>query len=110
MVNVGEETSTAATFSPVETWPMSMVVSSEAEASSFLKSVQQSHLGSQFVFWQFNLQIELEIGVQMRRTVIPHLKPILNTSKLKIEIETKWYIFLSVKQLPQIARLKRKLR
>ena len=35
MVKVGEETSTAATFSPVETWPTSMVVSSEAEASSF---------------------------------------------------------------------------
>ena len=31
----------------------------------------------------------------MRRTVIPHLKTILNTSKLKIEIqiEMKWYIF-----------------
>ena len=48
----------------------------------------------------------------MRRTVLPHLKPILNTSKLKIEmrIEMKWYIFLSVQQLQQIATLKRKLR
>ena len=34
----------------------------------------------------------------MKRIVIPHLKPILNVSKLKIEmeIEMKWYIFLSV--------------
>ena len=34
----------------------------------------------------------------MRRTVIPHLKPILNISKLKIEmqIEMKQYIFLRV--------------
>ena len=41
-----------------------------------------------------------------------HLKSILNTSKLKIEmqIEMKWYIFLSVQQLRQIATLKRKLR
>ena len=46
-----------------------------------LESVQQSHFGSQFVFWNFNLQIEMQIGAQMRRTVIPHLKPILNTSK-----------------------------
>ena len=49
-------------------------------------------------FRHFNLQIEMKIGAQTRRTVIPHLKPILNTSKLKIEmqIEMKWYIFLSV--------------
>ena len=46
-----------------------------------LESVQQSHFGSRFGFWHFNLQI----GAQMRRTVIiPHLKTILNTSKLKI--------------------------
>ena len=32
----------------------------------------------------------------MRRTVIPHLKPILNTLKLKMEtqIEMKYYIVL----------------
>ena len=36
-------------------------------------SVQQSHFGSQFAFWHFNLQIELKIGAQMR-TVIPHFK------------------------------------
>ena len=73
------------------------------------ESVQQFHFVSQFAFHHFSLQIEMQIWAQMR-PVIPHLKPILNTSKLKIEIETKWYIFLSVKQLPQIARLKRKLR
>ena len=54
----------------------------------------------------------MQIGSQMRRTAIPHLKPILNTSKLKIEIqfEMKWYSFLSVQQQRQIATLKRKLR
>ena len=48
----------------------------------------------------------------MRSTVITHLSLILNTSKLKIEmqIEMKLYIFLSVKQLRQIATLKHKLR
>ena len=35
-----------------------------------LESVQQSHFGSRFVFWHFNLQIEMQIGAQMRRTVI----------------------------------------
>ena len=37
----------------------------------------------------------MQIGARRRRTVIPHLKPILNTSKLKIEIqiEMRWYIF-----------------
>ena len=43
----------------------------------------------------------MQVGAQMRRTtVIPHSKPILNTSKLKIEIDkieieidVKWYIF-----------------
>ena len=36
----------------------------------------------------------MQIGAQMRKTDIPHLKPILNTSKLKIEIqiEMKHYI------------------
>ena len=66
--------------------------------TSGLESVQQSHVGSQCVFQHFNLQIEMQIWTQMRRTVIPHLKPILNTSKLKIElqIEMKWYTFPSV--------------
>ena len=50
-----------------------------------LKSVQEYHFGSQFAFQHFNFQIEMQIGAQMR-TVIPHLKPILDTSKLKIEI------------------------
>ena len=60
-------------------------------------------------FGIFKLKIERKIGSRMRRTVIPHLKPILNTSKLKIEmqIEMKWYTF---QQLWQIATLKRKLR
>ena len=42
----------------------------------------------------------------MRGTVIPHLKPILNTSKLYIEMQIamKWYIFLSVQQLRQIEK------
>ena len=37
----------------------------------------------------------MQIGAQMRRTVIPHLKPVLNTSKLKIkmQIEMQRYIF-----------------
>ena len=48
-----------------------------------LESVQQSHFGSQFSFRHFILQIEIKIGAQMRRTVIPYLKPILNTTKLK---------------------------
>ena len=60
----------------------------------------------------FDLQIERQIGARIRRNVIPYLKPILNTSKLKIEmqIEMKWYIFLSLQQLRQIATLKHKLR
>ena len=38
----------------------------------------------------------MQIGAQRSRTVIPHLKPILNISKLKFEelIKMKWYIFL----------------
>ena len=39
-----------------------------------LESVQQSHFGSRFVLWYFNLQIEMQIGAQMG-TVIDHLKP-----------------------------------
>ena len=63
-------------------------------------------------FWHFNWRIEMQIEAQMRRTVIPHLKPILNTSELKVEMqfEMKWYIFLSVQQLRQIAALKCQLR
>ena len=77
-----------------------------------LQSVQQSHFGSRLAFRHFSLRIEIKIGAQMRLTVILHLKPILNTSKLKIEmqIEMKWYIFLSLQQLRQIATLKHKLR
>ena len=55
----------------------------------------------------------MQIVAQMRRNVIPQLKPILNTSKLEIEMQfqMKLYIFLSVQQLRQIAAtLKRKLR
>ena len=66
-----------------------------------LEGVQQSHFGSQLEFQHFNFQIEIQIGAQMRRTVIPYLKPILNTSKLKIkkmQIETNWFFFLSVQQ------------
>ena len=72
-----------------------------------LESVQQSHFGCKFAFWHFNLQIEMLIGAQMS-TVIPHFQPILNTSKLKIEI--KWYSFLSGQQLWQIATLKHNMR
>ena len=48
--------------------------------------------------WHFNLQIEMRIGDQMRRTIIPNLKPILNTSQLKtgVQILMKLYIFLSL--------------
>ena len=79
---------------------------------SSLDRVQQSHFRSQFGFQHFDLQIEIQIGIQMRRIVISHLKPILNTSKFKIEmqIEIKWYIYLSVQQVRQIVTLERKLR
>ena len=43
-----------------------------------LEGVQQSHFGSHFVFRHFKLQIEMQIGAQMR-TVVPHLKPGLPT-------------------------------
>ena len=39
----------------------------------------------------------MQIGAQMRwTTVIPHFKPILNSSKSKIDmqIEMRWYIFV----------------
>ena len=64
-----------------------------APQESHLGSVQQSYFGSQFAFRHFDLQIDMQIGAQMKRTVIPHLKPNLNTSKLTIEmqIEMKWY-------------------
>ena len=54
----------------------------------------------------------MQIGPQMWRTVIPNLKAILNTSKLKNEVQIvmKWLIFLSAQQLRQISTLKRKLR
>ena len=76
-----------------------------------LESVQQSRFGSRFASQHFNLQIEMQIGAQMRRTVILILKPISNTSNLKIEmqIETKSYIFRSVHQLGKIATLTHKL-
>ena len=72
-----------------------------APQESHLGSVQQSHFGSQFAFRHFDFQIEMQI-------MTPHEKPILNTSKSKIEIqiEMEWYIFLSVQQLRQIAALK----
>ena len=62
-------------------------------------------------FWRFNWRIEMQIEAQMRRTVIPHLKPIANTSKLKTEmqIEMESCSFLSIPQLQQIVTLKRKL-
>ena len=41
-----------------------------------LEGVQRSHFGSQFAYRHFNLLIEMQIGAQMRRTVIPRLKPI----------------------------------
>ena len=56
-------------------------------SASFLECVHQSHFGSQFAFRHFNLQIEMKIGAQMR-TFIPHLKPFLSSSKLKIDM--KW--------------------
>ena len=34
------------------------------------ESVQQSHFGSRFTLGHFNLQIEMQIGAQMRRTGI----------------------------------------
>ena len=51
------------------------------------------------------MQIEMQLWAQMRRTVIPLLKTILNTLKLKIkmQIEMKLYIFFIVQQLLQIA-------
>ena len=74
---------------------------------ALLKNVQQSHFESRFAFWHFDLQI----GAQMR-TAIPYSKPILKTLKLMIEvqIEMKYYVFLSVQQLRLIATLKHKLR
>ena len=45
-----------------------------------------------------DLKIEMQIRAQKGRTVISHLKPILNSSILEIEIqiEMKWKTFLSV--------------
>ena len=77
-----------------------------------LESVQQSHYRSRFAFRHFNFRIEMQIGAQMRRTVILHWKPVLNSSKLKIKIqnEMKLYIFLSVQQLQKNTKVKRRLR
>ena len=63
-------------------------------ADVYLQRVQQSHFGCRLAFRHFDLQIEEQIGAQMRRTIIPHLKPILITSKLKIEIQIniKWSV------------------
>ena len=41
-----------------------------------LEGVQRSHFGSRFAYRYFKLQIEMQIWAQMRRTVIPRLKPI----------------------------------
>ena len=84
----------------------------ELNSVPFQKELLQPHFGPQFAFRHFDLQIETQIWAQRRRRVIPHLKPIVNTSKLMIEIqiERKWYIFLGVQQFRQIAALKRKLR
>ena len=49
-----------------------------------LESVQQLHFGFQLAFRHFNFQIEMHIEAQVRRTFIPHLKPVLNTTKLKM--------------------------
>ena len=55
-----------------------------------LESVQQSQIGSQFLFQHLcKLQIEMQIGAQKRRTVIPHLN--ISKLKIKIQIEMKWY-------------------
>ena len=54
----------------------------------------------------------MQIGAQIGKSVIPHLKPTFNNSKLKVELQivTKWYISLGVQQLYQIATLGCKLR
>ena len=50
-----------------------------------LESVQQSRFGSRFVLRHFNLQIV----DQTRRTLIPYLKFILYTPKLKFEMQMR---------------------
>ena len=57
-----------------------------------------------------NLENEMQIGAQIRRTVV--IKSILDTSKVKFEkqIEMKWYLLLSVLQLGKIATRRHKLR
>ena len=64
--------------------------------------------GSRFAYQQSNLQNEMQIGAQMRRTTIPHLNPIFE--HLKMQIKMKWYISQSVQQLWQISTLKHNLR
>ena len=85
--------------------------SSAISRKSISWSVQQSRSGSRHAFPHSNSQNEMQIGAQMRRTVVPHLKPILNASKLKIEIqiEMKWYIFLSIHQLWHIFKTETKI-
>ena len=58
-------------------------------------------------FWYCNLKNEIQIWSQMRTTLIIHLKPILNISKFRIEIqiEMKFHIFLRIQQLRQIMTL-----
>ena len=53
------------------------------EAVVVLGSVQQSRLSSQFAFRHFNWQIEMQIGTQMRKTVIPMFET--HFEHLKIE-------------------------
>ena len=48
-----------------------------------LECVQQSHFGSEFAFRHFNLIIEMQIGAQVRRIGILHLKNIWNTPKIE---------------------------
>ena len=53
----------------------------ETSGDEDLGSIQQSRAGYRYAFCHCNSQNEMQIGAQMRMTVIPHLKPILNTSK-----------------------------
>ena len=53
----------------------------ETSGDEDLGSIQQSRAGYRYAFWHCNSQNEMQIGAQMRMTVIPHSKPILNTSK-----------------------------
>ena len=46
------------------------VVVEDVAAAGELESVQQSHFGSRFAFWHFNLKIEMKVGAKIRKTVI----------------------------------------